>query len=52
MNVILVLWIESVFGHGSDVCNIVYGVLGGYNRALPFSPFLFMCGTIWYVSGL
>ena len=38
----LVLWIENVFSHGSDVCHIVYGVWGGYRRALPF-PLLFLC---------
>ena len=47
----LVLWIAGVFRHDSGVCHIVYGVWGGYRRALPFSPFIFMCGTIWYVSG-
>ena len=47
----LVLGIEDVFSHGSGVCHIVYGVWGDYRRALPFSPFIFMCGTIWYVSG-
>ena len=26
---ILVLWIENVFNHGSGVCHIVYGVWGG-----------------------
>ena len=52
MNVVLVLFIENVFSHGSGVCHIVYGVWGGYRRALPFSPLIFMCGTIWYVSGL
>ena len=25
-NMMLVLWIESVFSHGSDVCHIVYGI--------------------------
>ena len=39
---ILVLWIENVFSHGSGVCHIVYGVWGGYRRALPFSP-PFLC---------
>ena len=43
---ILVLWIENVFSHGSGVCHIVYDIWGGYRRALPFSPFIFMCGTI------
>ena len=38
---ILVLWIENVFSHGSGVSHIVYGVWGGYRRALPFSPFIF-----------
>ena len=38
----LVLWIENVFSHGSGVCHIVYGVWGGYRRALPFS-LLFLC---------
>ena len=47
----LVLWIEDVLSHGSDVCHISYGVWGGYRRALPFSPLNFMCCTIWYVSG-
>ena len=46
----VVLQIENVFGHGLGVCHIVYGVLGGYRSALPFSPFIFMYGTIWYVS--
>ena len=41
----LVLWIENVFSHGSGVCHIVYDVWGGYRRALPFSPFIFMHGT-------
>ena len=36
----LVLWIENVFSHGPGVCHIVYGVWGGYRRALPFSPFI------------
>ena len=42
----LVLWIAGVFRHDLGVCHIVYGVWGGYRRALPFSPFIFMCGTI------
>ena len=37
---ILVLWIENIFGHGLGVCLIVYGVSGSYRRALPFSPFI------------
>ena len=37
---ILVLWIESVFSHGSGVCHIVNGVCAGYRRALLFSPFI------------
>ena len=41
----LVLWIENVFSHGADICHIVYGVLGDYRRALPFSPFYFY---VWY----
>ena len=48
---ILVLWIENVFRHDSGDCHIVYGVLGGYRRALPFSPFILTFSTIWYVSG-
>ena len=48
---ILVLWTENVFSHGSGVYHIVYGVWGGYRRALSFSSFILMCGTIWYVSG-
>ena len=36
----LVLWIAGVFRHDSGVCHIVYGVMGGYRRALPFSPFI------------
>ena len=36
----LVLWIAGVFRHDSGVCHIVYGVWGGYRRALPFSPFI------------
>ena len=42
---LLVLWIENVFSHSSDVCHIVYDVWGGYRRALPFSPFIFY---VWY----
>ena len=31
---------------------ILYMAFGVVNRrALPFSPFIFMRGTIWYVSG-
>ena len=37
---ILVLWIENVFSPGSGVCHNVYGVWGGYRRALSFSPFI------------
>ena len=37
---ILVPWIGNVLSHGLGVCHIVYGVWGGYIRALPFSPFL------------
>ena len=40
----LVMWIGNVFSHGSGVCHIVYDVWGGYRRALPFSPFIF----VWY----
>ena len=42
---ILVLWIEGVFSHDSGVCHFVYGVWGGYRRALPFPPPppLFLC---------
>ena len=47
----LVLQIEDAFSHCPGVCHIVNGVWGIYRRALPFSPFIFMCGTIWYVSG-
>ena len=47
---ILVLWIENVFNHGSDVCHIVYGIWGGYRRALPFSPFIFMCCGAYLVD--
>ena len=36
----LVLGIDDVFNHGSGVCHILYGVWGGYRRALPFSPFI------------
>ena len=47
----LALWIENVFSQVSGVCHIVYGVYGGYRRALLISPFIIMCDTIWYVSG-
>ena len=38
----VVLWIENVFSHGLGVFHIVYDVWGGYRRALPFSPFIFL----------
>ena len=48
---ILVLPIENVFSHGLGVCHIVYGIWGGYRlKIFALLPFIFMCGTIWYVS--
>ena len=48
----LVLWNDSVFSHGSDVCHIIlYMAFGVVIKELCPSPLLFfMCGTIWYVS--
>ena len=42
----LVLWIVGVFRHDLGVCHIVYGVWGGYRRALPFSPFIYMFSIV------
>ena len=36
----VVQWTGGVFRHDSGVHHIVYGVWGGYRRALPFSPFV------------
>ena len=36
----VVQWTAGVFRHDSGFCHIVYGVWGGYRRALPFSPFI------------
>ena len=39
---ILVLWIENVFNHGSDVCHIVYCIWVLIEELCP-SPLLFLC---------
>ena len=44
VKMILVLWVENVFSHGSGVCHNVYGVWGFIEELCP-STFYFY---VWY----